>query len=174
MITLIDNFFSVVGCLILISVVGGMLSVPIFSILRLISTPFRKEESVPSKTLDRLYWTSLILALFASTFLLFGEQISDSIQGEPQYPIEFISAPDTIGRNQTAFVEIKGAPNTEYSITVTYSSGPSKAAGLYPKLTDSEGFVSWRWKIGGRTNYGRYPITITGGGSKETIYFHVG
>lgn len=87
--------------------------------------------------------------------------------------IVFISYPETAGRNEHVSVKIKGDPYTEYDITVTYSSGPSSASGLYPKESNADGYVTWIWKIGGRTNLGTYPITVSGGGSTETVYFKV-
>ena len=70
-------------------------------------------------------------------------------------------------RNELATVEFTGKPNTEYILNVYYSSGASKADGLGAKTTDSNGYVSWTWKIGGKTNPGTYHMTITGNG--ETI-----
>lgn len=37
---------------------------------------------------------------------------------------------------------------TMYSMTVHYKSGPSKAARLYPKTSDSSGRVLWPWMVG--------------------------
>lgn len=87
--------------------------------------------------------------------------------------IEFIAYPDTVRRNETAFVKIKGEPYTEYSITVYYSSGPSEASGLYKKTSDKEGYVTWNWRIGGRTSAGTYEIKVEGGGVDESVFFHV-
>ena len=78
--------------------------------------------------------------------------------------IQLISLTSPIGRNQTATLEIKGAPNTEYNISVYYSSGASEAKGLGPAKSNSEGYVSWSWKIGGKTSPGQHNITISGGG----------
>jgi hypothetical protein len=48
------------------------------------------------------------------------------------------------------------------SIRVTYYSGPSHAAGLYPKHSRG-GRVSWTWKVGTRTTAGRWPIVVNCG-----------
>lgn len=87
--------------------------------------------------------------------------------------IDFIRYPETAHRNEKVTVKIQGEPYTTYSITVTYSSGPSTAAGLRSKESDASGYVSWTWKVGGRTSFGTYPITVTGGGSSDTVYFDV-
>jgi hypothetical protein len=65
--------------------------------------------------------------------------------------IRLISLTSPVSRNETATLEIKGEPNTEYAITVYYSSGPSSAAGLESKYSDGEGYVSWSWRVGGKT-----------------------
>jgi hypothetical protein len=46
------------------------------------------------------------------------------------------------------------------SITVLYYSGPSHAAGLYPKRGR---LISWTWKVGTRTTPGRWPIVVNCG-----------
>ena len=46
------------------------------------------------------------------------------------------------------------------SITVFYKSGPSEAAGLYPKRGKR---ISWSWRVGTRTTPGRWPITVSCG-----------
>lgn len=67
-----------------------------------------------------------------------------------------------IGRNEEATVSIVGTPNTNYDITVIYSSGESSADGLEDKISDENGTVYWTWKIGGRTTLGTYDISIKG------------
>ena len=59
-----------------------------------------------------------------------------------------------------ATLSIKGKPNTEYSISVYYSTAASKADGLENKTSDSNGNISWTWKVGGRTNSGTHKIVI--------------
>lgn len=87
--------------------------------------------------------------------------------------ITFLSWPETISRNETGTVKIKGKPNTEYSITVYYKSGASTAKGLETKTSNSEGYVSWTWKVGGRTSLGTFRIVVSGGGDKETVNFTI-
>lgn len=81
---------------------------------------------------------------------------------------------NTLHRNDDATVEIKGLPNTEYSIKVMYSSGASTAKGLENKVSDSNGYVSWTWHVGGRTALGGgKSIIIKGGGESITLTFSV-
>lgn len=84
-----------------------------------------------------------------------------------------ISLTETVSAGETASVAIRGKPHTQYSITVTYKSGPSKAAGLETKTTGADGRVTWSWKVGTRTTPGTYPITISGGGESITVNFTV-
>ena len=87
--------------------------------------------------------------------------------------ISIISLTESVKPNNKASISIKGNPNTTYSISVYYSSGPSTAAGLESKKSDSKGKVSWTWKVGGKTKAGTYRIVITGGGETFTTYFTV-
>ena len=47
------------------------------------------------------------------------------------------------------------------SITVTYKSGPSHAAGLGSKTATSKGRVSWSWKVGTNTTKGLWPLRVS-------------
>ena len=87
--------------------------------------------------------------------------------------IVFLSWPETTARNVDATVTIQGAPNTSYSITVRYKSGPSTAKGLEDQVSDADGIVSWTWHIGGRTSAGTFTITVSGGGESETVSFTI-
>lgn len=87
--------------------------------------------------------------------------------------LQILSWTETIGRNETGTVKIKGKAKTEYKITVYYKSGPSSAEGLEAKTSDADGYVSWSWKVGGRTTPGTYKIVIEGGGEKVTVEFTV-
>ena len=77
--------------------------------------------------------------------------------------VTFVNAPLTVGRGGNATLQAKTAPNTSCSIEVDYKSGPSTAAGLVPKTSDSAGNVSWTWKVGANTTPGEWPITVTCG-----------
>lgn len=70
-----------------------------------------------------------------------------------------------------AELTIQGKPNTEYRISVIYSSKRSEAAGLDDATTDSSGTLTWIWKVGARTKAGSHKIEIEGGGEKITTSF---
>jgi hypothetical protein len=63
-----------------------------------------------------------------------------------------------------ATIKIQGKPNTQYSITVYYSTSKSTAEGLEKKISDSNGYVTWTWKIGAKTKPGEHRIVIVGNG----------
>lgn len=73
--------------------------------------------------------------------------------------------------NNMASLTIQGKPNTEYSIFVYYSSGTSEADGLERKTSDSNGYVTWEWKVGPRTKAGSHRIVISDASDSLTVYF---
>lgn len=85
--------------------------------------------------------------------------------------LDYLTTPIKI--NAKATVRIKGKPNTEYKISVFYSSAASTAKGLETKISDGDGMVSWTWKVGARTKEGDFKIVIRGGGETFTTYFRV-
>lgn len=66
--------------------------------------------------------------------------------------LDYLTTPIKI--NAKATVRIKGKPDTEYKISVFYSSAASTAKGLEAKISDGGGMVSWTWKVGARTKEG--------------------
>ena len=87
--------------------------------------------------------------------------------------IQVISITSPISAGSNATIKIKGTPNTNYSITVHYKSGPSTADGLNNKSSDSEGYVEWTWKVGSRTSSGSWKIVISSSVDSITEYFTV-
>ena len=87
--------------------------------------------------------------------------------------IDVISITSPISAGSNANIKIKGTPNTLYSITVYYKSGPSTADGLNSKNSDGEGFVDWTWKVGTRTSSGSWKISISSNVDSITTYFTV-
>lgn len=74
--------------------------------------------------------------------------------------IKITHDPSPVYRNEEVTLSAKGTPNADAKIKVYYSSGASKAKGLEDKKTDTDGNVSWTWKVGGKTNAGTYRITV--------------
>ena len=91
----------------------------------------------------------------------------------PVGSLKLIEITETVSAGKTASVKVKGLPNTEYSITVTYSTSVSQAQGLEPKYTDENGYVSWSWRVGNQTKPGTYTVEIQCDTEKITLYFSV-
>jgi hypothetical protein len=81
----------------------------------------------------------------------------------------FVTSPVRAGSRATLVAAVPSG--TSCSIVVTYRSGPSSAAGLYPERA-SGGRVSWTWTVGSRTTPGRWPIDVSCGaaGSLHTSF----
>ena len=88
--------------------------------------------------------------------------------------IEIIDYTSVIGRGEYASIKIKGEPQTDYECEVEYQSGMSTAKGLGEKRSDSNGYVTWSWKVGTRTSTKYQPtIYIRGGGDSISVTFRV-
>lgn len=85
--------------------------------------------------------------------------------------IEIVNITTPVKRGAKAALSIKALPSTEYSIKVYYSSSVSSAKGLENKSTDSNGNLTWEWKVGGSTAPGNHKIVISGGGDTKETYF---
>ena len=88
---------------------------------------------------------------------------SDSNSSTTTSNISLVSLDSPVSRGSDVTVSIKGLPNTTYDIDVIYSSGASKASGLEDKTSDSEGNVSWTFKVSSNVKPGTYEVKITDG-----------
>jgi micrococcal nuclease len=87
--------------------------------------------------------------------------------------IEIISVTSPIKANQVATLEAKVTAGAAASILVKYKGGASSAAGLESKQANTEGFVSWSWKVSSQTSPGTWSVTVTSGGEEATTDFVV-
>lgn len=87
--------------------------------------------------------------------------------------INLVSMTTPVSRGSDATISIKGVPNTTYDIDVMYSSGESKASGLEDKTSDSEGNVSWTFKVSSNVKVGTYEVKITDGSSNASYNLEV-
>lgn len=87
--------------------------------------------------------------------------------------INLVGLTSPISRGSDVTVSIKGLPNTTYDIDVMYSSGESKASGLEDKTSDSEGDVSWTFKVSSNVKPGTYEVKITDGSSNASYSLEV-
>ena len=78
-----------------------------------------------------------------------------------ELPISVVSISSPVAPFSDATIEIQTSPQANWSITVIYKSGPSRARGLYPQTADRKGRVMWVWRVGSRTTPGRWPIVVT-------------
>jgi micrococcal nuclease len=62
-------------------------------------------------------------------------------------------------RNAEAALIAHVVPARRCTIAVLYKSGPSHAQGLSPKRP-VHGYVTWKWKVGGNTTLGSWPIQV--------------
>jgi micrococcal nuclease len=74
-----------------------------------------------------------------------------------------------VSAGSEASVTVAVSPAQTCSITVTYKSGPSQAAGLYPQRGSH---ITWTWTVGSSTTPGRWPIVVScaHGGSIQTSF----
>jgi hypothetical protein len=84
-----------------------------------------------------------------------------------------LSYSQQVAKGKTAEVVIQGVPGQLYSITVTYSSGPSSAKGLEDQQADADGICQWSFRVGAKTASGSYPICISDANSSQTVYITV-
>lgn len=87
--------------------------------------------------------------------------------------INLVSMISPVSRGSDVTVSIKGLPNTTYDIDVMYSSGESKAKGLEDKTSDSEGKVSWTFKVSSNVKPGTYEVKITDGENSASYNLEV-
>ena len=91
------------------------------------------------------------------------ESSSDSSPRTTSSNINLVSLDSPVSKGSDVTVSIKGLPNTTYDIDVIYSSGASKARGLEDKTSDSEGNVSWTFKVSSNVKPGTYEVKISDG-----------
>lgn len=87
--------------------------------------------------------------------------------------VKIVSVTSPAARNSTATLKAKVAPGATATIVVHYKSGPSTAAGLETKTADSNGNVSWSWRVGGNTTIGSWRITVSSDGASAETQFEV-
>ncbi len=92
-----------------------------------------------------------------------GDKSSSNDNTYNNSTISLVSLTSPVSRGSNVTVSIKGNPNTTYDIDVIYSSGVSKATGLEDKTSDSDGNVSWTFKVSSNVKPGTYEVKINDG-----------
>lgn len=82
-----------------------------------------------------------------------------------------VDSPVSSGKKIT--LTVRGKPDSEFKISVIYSSGPSTAQGLGPAMSDDSGYVSWTWRVGASTKAGTYIADVYCDGETLEIPFVV-
>jgi hypothetical protein len=73
-----------------------------------------------------------------------------------------------------ASVTVRTTPNANCSITYVNPRGAtSKSAGLINQPSDSDGKVTWLWKIGPNSLLGRGSVTVTCNGASATAPIYI-
>jgi hypothetical protein len=76
-------------------------------------------------------------------------------------------------RNAEAALIAHVVPARRCTIAVLYKNGPSHAQGLSPKRP-FHGYLTWKWKVGGNTTLGSWPIKVNcGNAGSFTTHFKV-
>ena len=76
--------------------------------------------------------------------------------------VRLVRVTSPVSTNANATLTVAVTPARACTITVTYSTGPSRAKGLGQKRAVN-GRVSWTWKVGSKTTPGRWPIAVNCG-----------
>lgn len=80
--------------------------------------------------------------------------------GQQALPLRVVSLTSPVKHGRAASIQIKTVPGAACAIMVIYKSGPSRAKGLGPKVSDREGLVAWTWIVGTRTTPGSWPVKV--------------
>ena len=102
---------------------------------------------------------------------LTGAVVNGSPGAAPPGRVKLVSLTSPVSAGSDATLVVAVPDGTSCSIVVTYKSGPSSAAGLYPQRA-SGGRINWTWVVGTRTTPGRWPIDVSCGaaGSLHTSF----
>jgi hypothetical protein len=99
------------------------------------------------------------LLMLGLTLCLVGLQLGTAKAADLSVTLISVTSPAAPFTDAT--LTISTSPGANCSIVVHYKSGPSRAKGLIPKVTDGSGRVSWTWRVGSNTTPGRWPIVVT-------------
>jgi hypothetical protein len=111
----------------------------------------------------------VLLAAVCALAVSVGSASASSSNATASAHVRLVSVTSPLRHGAYATLAVAASPAQTCSITVYYKSGPSGAAGLYPKRGTR---ISWTWKVGTRTTPGRWPIAVSCGsaGSLQTSF----
>lgn len=99
------------------------------------------------------------------------DNVDNDTNNQKESSVELIST--NIVKGGTSEIKIKGSKNTNYSIKVYLKSGVSKASGLIDKVSDSDGYVTWNFKLASNTKNGNYKIVVNDGNNDYTFDYEI-
>ena len=116
---------------------------------------------------------AIILVVSLPVTLVVGCQSQTATDSDlPETPADlsievvYVTSPVCPGENAT--LQALTTPGASCDITVYYKSGPSTASSLYPKTADSDGYISWTWKVGTNTTPGSWRIVVSASYDSQT------
>jgi len=126
--------------------------------------------------LKSIGWCALCVCLGAVTVTAFSRGSQPTTQSDMR---SFAASPNTIGVTIVSInagspggyagITVQTTPGAECSIQYITPHGTiSRAAGLMNQTADSDGKVSWTWKIGSNTEPGTGSVTVTCNGEYAT------
>jgi hypothetical protein len=123
-------------------------------------------------------WSALYICLGAVTVTAFSRGSSPATQTTaPALKTGEIAFVSVNGANPGGYasVTVETAPGVECSIWYVTPHGTiSRAKGLENQIADSDGKVTWTWKIGSKTEPGTGSVTVTSNGASVTAQIQVG
>lgn len=81
--------------------------------------------------------------------------------------IKVIALTSPVNRGSTASMTIQTTPKATCWVVIHQKFDPGTKQDLVHKAADANGLVKWTWKVGGLTNPGSKPITVTCSGSSH-------
>jgi micrococcal nuclease len=87
--------------------------------------------------------------------------------------LKIVSSHLSVSDGDYASVTVETKPQARGTIEVDYKSGKSTARGLAPQNADSEGDITWKWKIGSSTSHGNWPVIVSAAGKTIRLALHV-
>lgn len=107
------------------------------------------------------------------TGLTTGTPVTSTPNNGSNSGLSLVSFTQNVYPGAYASITVHGTPGTTATIEVDYSSGPSHASGLIPEQVDSNGDVTWQWKVGTRTTAGNWPVHVFDAGKELTETLNV-
>jgi hypothetical protein len=132
-------------------------------------------------SLKAIGWFALYVCLGAVTITAFSpgsapatQSTNQTIAASRASGVTFVAA-NGANPGGYASITVQTTPGAECSIRYVTPHGTiSQAKGLENQTADSNGKVTWTWKIGSKTEPGTGSVTVTSNGASVTAQIQVG